>query len=208
MDVKTREILNESMKLAMETNIKIKEAEAIHIENRANQEAIGKVKRKEIEDETDAEDKRLVLLQLEAENLSINIIGAAESESKAAAEEKEINSLADLEKAKNSIEVNMIARKAELMKTQKFFTEEMSHLKRMSNLKIEKAETETNSAISKIEKMVGAIGKETLVELSKVGPESQAKILKSLGVKSFMITDGKNPINLFNTANGLVGGLS
>ena len=53
--------------------------------------------------------------------------------------------------------------------------------------------------------MVNAIGKDTLVELSKVGPESQAKILKSLGVKSFLITDGKNPINLFNTSNGIMG---
>ncbi len=27
-------------------------------------------------------------------------------------------------------------------------------------------------------------------------------MLKGLGVKGFLINDGKNPINLFNTANG------
>jgi len=56
--------------------------------------------------------------------------------------------------------------------------------------------------------MVSAIGKETLVELSKAGPESQAKILSGLGVKSILITDGKNPINLFNTSNGLLGNIA
>jgi len=53
--------------------------------------------------------------------------------------------------------------------------------------------------------MVKAVGKETLVELAKAGPQAQAKILGSLGIKSLLVTDGKNPINLFNTANGLVG---
>lgn len=35
----------------------------------------------------------------------------------------------------------------------------------------------------------------------------QVKLLQSLGLKSTLITDGNSPINLFDTANGLVGGL-
>ena len=34
----------------------------------------------------------------------------------------------------------------------------------------------------------------------------QVKMLQALGMKSTLITDGKSPINLFTTANGLVGG--
>lgn len=34
----------------------------------------------------------------------------------------------------------------------------------------------------------------------------QVKLLKSLGLKTTLITDGNSPINLFNTASGLVGG--
>jgi len=40
--------------------------------------------------------------------------------------------------------------------------------------------------------------------ISKAGPEMQAKLLKGLGLKGFLISDGKNPINLFNTANGMI----
>ena len=32
-------------------------------------------------------------------------------------------------------------------------------------------------------------------------------MLQSLGLKSTLITDGKSPINLFDTAHGLIGGL-
>jgi major vault protein len=39
------------------------------------------------------------------------------------------------------------------------------------------------------------------------GPELQAKLLSGLGLKSFLITDGNSPINLFNTAKGLIGGV-
>lgn len=36
-------------------------------------------------------------------------------------------------------------------------------------------------------------------------PLSQVKMLQALGLKSTLITDGNSPINLFNTAQGLLG---
>jgi major vault protein len=42
--------------------------------------------------------------------------------------------------------------------------------------------------------------------MAKAGPEAQAKLLGGLGIKSTLITDGKSPINLFQTAQGLIGG--
>ena len=36
---------------------------------------------------------------------------------------------------------------------------------------------------------------------------TQVKLLQSLGLKSTLITDGTSPINLFNTAHGLIGAL-
>ena len=40
--------------------------------------------------------------------------------------------------------------------------------------------------------------------MARAGPETKSKMLKGLGLKGFMVTDGKNPINLFNTANGFL----
>jgi len=54
----------------------------------------------------------------------------------------------------------------------------------------------------KFKELVSAIGRQTIVSMAKAGPEAQAKLLSGLGLKGFLISDGKNPINLFNTANG------
>lgn len=51
-----------------------------------------------------------------------------------------------------------------------------------------------------------AIGQDTIVEMARAGPEMQSQLLKGLGLKGFVVMDGKNPVNLFNTANGMLGG--
>lgn len=205
VDKKMRDILNQSMILSMKTNLTIQESEAKHREERASQEAKGKVERKEIEDHTESENKRLLLLKLKAENNQINTTGLAEAETKAKCFEAEIDSETVLEKIKHSFEIEKMNRYAELEKRRKFYQEEIGHLKRMCQLEIEKSESISQSTVEKIQLMVNAIGKETLVELAKAGPDTQASLLKGLGVKSLLITDGKSPINLFNTANGLIG---
>jgi major vault protein len=61
--------------------------------------------------------------------------------------------------------------------------------------------------IQKFSEIINAIGKETLVAISQSGPKMRAKMLEGLNLKGFLVTDGKNPINLFNTANGMLGSM-
>lgn len=58
--------------------------------------------------------------------------------------------------------------------------------------------------IEKVRRIIAAVGRETLVAIARAGPETQAKLLQSLGLKGYLITDGNNPVNLFNTAKGFV----
>jgi major vault protein len=58
--------------------------------------------------------------------------------------------------------------------------------------------------INKFKETINAIGKETLVAMARAGPETQAKLLKGLGLKGYMVVDGKHPMNLFNTAKGMI----
>lgn len=85
--------------------------------------------------------------------------------------------------------------------------------------------------------MVDSIGSDTIATIATAGPEMQVrkekkiekegetgkerqiadvqvllfclqvKMLQALGLKSTLITDGSSPINLFNTAHGLLGGI-
>ena len=52
---------------------------------------------------------------------------------------------------------------------------------------------------------VEAIKPETIVAMAKAGPETQAKLLKGLGLQGYMIVDGKHSVNLMGAANGLLG---
>jgi len=40
--------------------------------------------------------------------------------------------------------------------------------------------------------------------MAKSGPENKAKLLKSMGLEGYLVTDGKTPINLVNAAEGLI----
>jgi len=51
---------------------------------------------------------------------------------------------------------------------------------------------------------VEAIGPSTLAEMARAGPEMQAKLLQGLGLKGYLVTDGKSPINLLSTAQGML----
>ena len=53
---------------------------------------------------------------------------------------------------------------------------------------------------------MSAIGPQTLELMSRSGPEMKAQLLEKLELNSFMVTDGHNPVNLFDTANGLIAG--
>ena len=75
----------------------------------------------------------------------------------------------------------------------------------MRNLKKKLEMTQIES--KKFKDMVDAVGAQTLKEMVTAGPELQLKMLQALGLQSTLITDGNNPINLFNTANGLIGAL-
>jgi major vault protein len=61
--------------------------------------------------------------------------------------------------------------------------------------------------INKFKSQIKSLGQKTIIEMARAGPETQAKLLQGLGLKGYMVVDGKNPVNLFNTANGLMGNL-
>jgi major vault protein len=69
---------------------------------------------------------------------------------------------------------------------------------------IDTKQKEAEIEVEKFQKTVETVGKETIVALARAGPEMQAKLLKGLGLKGFMVMDGKNPINLLHSAQGMI----
>lgn len=83
---------------------------------------------------------------------------------------------------------------------------EISHLEALADLEIKHQRELADIEAQKFGELMEAIGQETVVEMARAGPELQSQLLKGLGLKGFVVMDGKNPVNLFNTANGLLGG--
>jgi major vault protein len=80
-------------------------------------------------------------------------------------------------------------------------------LRKIKELEIRKAKELGDVESGKLKRFVDALGRDTLVALSRAGPDAQAEILQSLGLKGYMIMDSTNPINLFNSASGILGAL-
>ena len=83
---------------------------------------------------------------------------------------------------------------------------ENKYIKEQNELEIAKAKELSVIEVERFKNMVSAIGPDTLTAMANAGPAMQAKLLQGLGIKSTLITDGTSPINLFQTAQGLIGG--
>jgi major vault protein len=205
VDQRTRDSLQKSVQLAIEITTKSQEAAARHEAERLEQEARGRLERQKINDEAEAEKARKELLQLQGESSAVESTGQATAEAKARAESSQIEGEASVKQAQLRAEASKIRAEADLATNKHRQEAEINHQKSLNDLELYKARELSNIDSTKFKDLVGAIGTDTITAIAQAGPEMQAKLLQGLGLKSFMITDGKSPINLFNAANGLIG---
>jgi major vault protein len=204
VDSRTRDALQKSVQLAIEITTKSQEAEARHESERREQESRGRLERQKIEDEAEAEKARTHLLTLQAESASVESAGQAVAEAKARADATQIESEAKVEQSRLSAKAERIRADADLTQLKARQETEISHQKSLNELEISRARDLASIESSKFKRIVTAIGANTLKEIAQAGPELQLRLLKGLGLKSFIITDGSSPINLFNSAGGLI----
>jgi major vault protein len=204
VDQRTRDSLQKSVQLAIEITTKSQEAAARHEAERLEQEAKGRLERQKINDESEAEKARKTLIQLQAESASVESAGQATAEARARATAAEIEGQSQVKQATLRAQASTTASQAGLAQTEARQKAEVEHQAQLNKLEIEKSQSLSDIEAVKFKEIVDAIGAKTIAAIARSGPEMQAKLLKGLGLKSLMITDGHSPINLFNTAQGLV----
>eukprot|EP01120_Amphizonella_sp_Union-15-10_P014442 TRINITY_DN699_c0_g1_i7.p1 TRINITY_DN699_c0_g1~~TRINITY_DN699_c0_g1_i7.p1 ORF type:complete len:851 (+),score=273.82 TRINITY_DN699_c0_g1_i7:49-2553(+) len=205
VDQRTRDALQKSVQLAIEITTKSQEAEARHEAERREQEAKGRLERQKINDEAEAEKARKSLLELQAQSATVEASGQATAEARARAAAAAIEGEAAVKQAQLQAEASLIKGEAELEETKQKQSAEIDHQKALNELEVTKAKELSRIEAKKFRDVVHAIGPNTIKTIAQAGPEMQAKLLQGLGLKGFLITDGNSPINLFNTAGGLVG---
>jgi len=206
VDQRTRDALQKSVQLAIEITTKSQEASARHDAERIEQEAKGRLERQKISDEAEAEKARTELLSLQAQSAAVEATGQATAEAKARAEAAQIEGEAAVRQSELKASSTTIRAEAELAQLKLKNSADVLHQTALVDLQLAKAKELADIESAKFANIVKAIGRETIMKIAQAGPEMQAKLLGGLGLKSLMITDGSSPINLFNTASGLIGG--
>ena len=204
VDQRTRDSLQKSVQLAIEITTKSQEAAARHEAERVEQEARGRLERQKIADEAEAEKARKRLLQLQAQSAAVESTGQATAEAKARSEAAQIEGQSAVTLASLKAESSNIVTESELEASSALQLSEIQYTQKMDTLEIERASGLAKIESTKFKSIINAIGRETIAAIAQAGPEMQAKLLEGLGIKSLLITDGNSPINLFNTANGLI----
>ncbi|CAF0741315.1 unnamed protein product [Didymodactylos carnosus] len=207
VDQRTREALQKSVQLAIEITTNSQEAHAKHVAEKTEQEARGHLERQKIHDEAEAEKERRNLLLLNALSAAVEATGQAKAEAQSRAESAKIEGEAAVDTARLRAEASRIEAEVELYRLTKARELELEYSKLTSELEVDRAQRMTNIEIEEFQKHVAAIGAKTIQAIATSGPDMQVKLLQSLGIKSTLITDGRSPINLFNTAMSMVGNI-
>jgi len=201
----TLENLQKAVTLAIEISTKSLEAQYRFESDRAEQSAKGELQKLEIEAKARAEESNKILLQLQAECKGIQNTGLAKAEAQAKANAEKIRSGAQVRIAELKAQARKIQAESELNKKVTLQDAQLEYETAISDLEIDRVKRLSEIESKKFEEMISAIGPQTIVAMARAGPEYQVELLKGLGLQGFIMTDGNNPINLFNTASGLIG---
>jgi len=205
VDQRTRDALQRSVQMAIEITTKSQEASAKHEAERQEQEARGRLERQKILDESEAENARKSLLELQALSAAVESMGQAKAEAQARSEALVIEGQSAVKQAELKAEALKIESQQEIELLRLRQEQEVDHVAKMNELELAKASKLNEIEAKKFKETVDAIGADTIKAMAQAGPEMQAKLLQGLGLQGYLITDGSTPVNLFNTAKGMLG---
>ncbi|ESO90246.1 hypothetical protein LOTGIDRAFT_123412 [Lottia gigantea] len=205
VDRKMRDSLSKSVQMAIEISTSSVEAAASHEAQRNEQIAKGNLERQKLANERNSERERTKLLELCAMTAAVESTGQAKAEAQANAEKTLIECHSEIEAAKLKAEAMTIEHNAKLLSQIQMRRYEIDYLRKENELELNRTKRMAAIEINNFENKVNALGVETLKAMARAGPETKIKLLQSVGLESMLVTDGNNPINLFNTSNGLIG---
>eukprot|EP00010_Vexillifera_abyssalis_P000342 CAMPEP_0201552430 /NCGR_PEP_ID=MMETSP0173_2-20130828/16305_1 /ASSEMBLY_ACC=CAM_ASM_000268 /TAXON_ID=218659 /ORGANISM="Vexillifera sp., Strain DIVA3 564/2" /LENGTH=830 /DNA_ID=CAMNT_0047962917 /DNA_START=37 /DNA_END=2529 /DNA_ORIENTATION=+ len=205
VDHRTRDMLQRSVQLAIDITTKSVQLDAQQRANREAQAAKGELDNLKIINATEVEkaNRRLIELNVECTTSKAKGQAIAEATAKSAAATLDAQSTVDCANLRAEAREKSYLAEVEAKKNRNLI--EINYQKEMNLLKTEKARKLAEIEAEKFEALIKSIGADTIAEIARAGPEMQAQLLQGLGLQSFLITDGNSPINLFETANGLIG---
>jgi major vault protein len=191
--------------LAIEITTKKQEEHARIVSENAKQNAKSELENVKIENQLNAESKRSAFLSIESESKSIMDTGRANAEAEANAQAMNLKAEAKVILSELDAESKKVVAVGQIERENLIYRITNDHAKAIDEMRINTEEAMANCESEKSDRVIAAIGKDTLVAMTNAGIENQTKMLESLGLKGYLLTDGQTPINLFSSAGGLLG---
>lgn len=204
VDEKTRASLQKCVQLAIESTTKSQEADARQEAERREQKAKGTLFLQTIQDESRQEEFRERLVGLRSENRAIEIAAEARAEAEARSQALKLVGKTEVEQARLRSDAMGLDAASRREETKARNDIEIKHKSDLYDLEISHAAALAEIEATKLGRIINAIGKDTLKAMARAGPETQAKLLGGLGLQSVLISDGRSPINLFQTATQMI----
>lgn len=202
-DEATKEKLQVTVNKAIEMTTKSQEEEAKAQAEAREQEAKSLLQRKINDDNRMLEELKKPLYELKSKTQTIQETGEKEAYAKAYANKLQIESHSKIKIAKNNKEFLNLKNNFDLEIQKLNHSIKLKYEQDKSSITLNTKKAITDLETDKFERIIQAIGQDTMVEISRAGPESQVKLLQALGLEGYIMTDGNNPINLFNFGNKL-----
>lgn len=197
-DPRTLQALKKSVQLAVEIITKAQENEAAHQAALREQEAAGALEIQQMMDYSSTESQRLLLLDVETHNAEIELIGASSAHAVSQRESRMVEAEATQQSTDLRCRTLEAAQDAELDVLKRRMDTNLRLLKEKATLSVKKSVSLAAIEAEKYEKIMEALGKETIVAIAQAGPELQAKLLQSMGLQGYLITDGRTPLPFIN----------
>jgi major vault protein len=205
IDEKARNLLYKSVQIAIDITTKKLETTASHDAKVLEQEAEGRIKIERIQHEAEAEKARAELVIAKLENSKIEKDGRLSVVAKSEAEMMKIEGETMVEKAKaRAMALDIIHEREENVLKRK---REIEYEFRKKELELELEREAQLSAIQSHSfcSTVAAIGSLNLQEMAKSQIEAKANMLANLGLEGILVSNGRTPVNLIKTAEGMIG---
>jgi len=199
-----REKLKQNTSQAIDFKTKASELEFKMKSKILEEESEGQLEIQRLVDWTKAAEAQVGLDKLTAESDAIQQVGEQVAIAKAQAEGEKIRGDSLLKQSEFSASSHNVESEA-LIRNKEMVNRKVEHqTKQKNDLEAEKLTKMAEIEVTKFKDTVESIGRETIIAMARSGPENKAKLLKSLGLEGYLVTDGKTPINLFGAADGLI----
>ena len=203
-DAKTKASLLEAVSLSIKISTESLRMMAKHESEREEEKAKGEIAVLEMKDKIKNENYKKIALEKGVDCMTIEKVGECEAKAKAIAEAELVEAESKVETEKLEIQALKIKSDNDIELLKKKYHSEEKYIEQAYLIELSAKEKMANIEADKFCRNIEDLGKETIVSMCRAGPETQAKLLGGLGLQGYMILDSKNPINLINTANGMI----